>query len=89
MPGFQQDNAHDDGFSDLYYVMTGRANSGFFRYVQSLSPTRSERLPDPSVLSKLRYLQTLVVFAAEKYSSRIFPISIHTIGPFLKGLIQK
>jgi hypothetical protein len=46
-------------------------------------------MPDTSALSKLRYLQTLIEFAAEKYSSRIFPIFIHTIGPFLKGLIQK
>ena len=46
-------------------------------------------MPDTNALSKLRYLQTLVEIAAEKYSSTVSPISIHTSAPFPNGLIQK
>jgi hypothetical protein len=46
-------------------------------------------VPDTNALSKLRNLRTPVEIAAEKNSTTIFPISIHTSAPFLKGLIQQ
>jgi hypothetical protein len=46
-------------------------------------------VPDTNAFSKLRYLQMLVKIAAEKDSTTISPISIHTSAPFLTGLIQK
>jgi hypothetical protein len=46
-------------------------------------------VPDTNALSKFRYLQTLVEIAAEKNSTTISPVSIDTIAPYLKGLIQK
>jgi hypothetical protein len=46
-------------------------------------------VPDTNALSKLRYLRTPVEIAAEKNSTTISPISIHTSAPFLKGLIQQ
>jgi len=86
---FNKTNDHDNGFVDLYDVISWRADCCFFRYVHSLSPTSSERMPYTSALSKLRYLRMLVELVAEKNATTISRISIRTIAPFLKWLIRK
>ena len=61
---------------------------GEFEASQRLADAADVISRNPAAL-QLRYLQTLVEFAAEKNSTTIFPIPIDTIAPFLKGLTQK